>query len=409
MSLENLRGAIDDVDARIVKLLAERLLIAGQIGLEKRLGGIPLNDAAREATVLERVRRLAEAEGVSAAAVENVYRHIITSSKSVQDVSTALQGETGTQVGAASYVIPEGDWRIPERRLGHSRTTKRFAIVGGAGRMGRWLGKLLLAEQMDVILIGRDAGRLSVASSELKTVATTDLRAAGSADVIILSVPINGFASLVEELGQYVKPGQTVIDLTSVKVMPVDMMHKHLPNCLTLGAHPVFGPGAESLSGHNVILTPTNDPEQALAQWAQTWLETHGARVRLMSPTEHDRLMSVVLGLAHFIAIVSGDVILNQEDHAGLEMASGVTFRALRALVASVLGEDPELYAAIQTNLPDLPVLERSFIEKAAEWADLVAAGNAIEFARRMRALDDRLERGESRAAYNALYRITEK
>ncbi len=284
----------------------------------------------------------------------------------------------------------------------------KFAIVGGAGKMGRWVSRLLLAEGMEVVLIGRDANKLSAASSELKAVATTDLGAVRSADVIILSVPISGFEKLVKELGAKVKPGQTVIDLTSVKVMPVETMHKHLPECLVLGAHPVFGPGAESLTGHNVVLTPTGGKERKLAEQAQAWLEKRGANVRLMSPAEHDRLMSVVLGLAHFIAVVSGDMLLNAESAGDLELASGVTFRLLKTMVGSVLGEDPELYASIQTSLPELPGIEKDFIARASEWAKLVEKKDAAEFARRMGELKRKLEQnaGDSKTAYAEMYRI---
>jgi prephenate dehydrogenase len=277
--------------------------------------------------------------------------------------------------------------------------------------MGRWVARLLLAEGMEIVLIGRDANRLSAASSELQTVATTDIGAARSSDVIILSVPINAFEKVVRDLSKHIKPGQIVIDLTSIKVMPVDVMHKHLHQCLVLGAHPVFGPGADSLSGQNVVLTPTNDREQALANHAQAWLVARGARVRLMSPAEHDKLMSVVLGLAHFIAIVSGDALLSLDEATDLEMASGVTFRLLKTMVGSVLGEDPELYASIQASLPDLPKLEQDFISRASLWAELVEKKDAAEFARRMAELKRKLENnsGDSKSAYTDMYRIAGK
>jgi prephenate dehydrogenase len=284
----------------------------------------------------------------------------------------------------------------------------KVAIVGGAGKMGRWVARLLLAEKMDVVLIGRDAVKLSAASSELKTVATTDLGAARSADLVILSVPMSGFEQVVKGLAKHVKPGQTIVDLTSVKSMPVDVMHKYLPNNLILGVHPVFGPGAESLMGHNVVLTPTVEAENALAEQARMWLETRGAKVRIMTPAEHDEMMAVVLGLAHFIAIVSGDTLLSLDKMQDLKEASGVTFRLLMTMVGSVLGEDPELYASIQANLPALPGIEKEFIAKASDWAVIVKNKDTAEFARRMRELKTKMEQaaGDSKSAYADMYLI---
>jgi prephenate dehydrogenase len=284
----------------------------------------------------------------------------------------------------------------------------KVAIVGGTGKMGRWVARLLLAEKMDVVLIGRDAVKLSAASSELKTVATTDLGAARSADLVILSVPISVFEQVVKDLAKHVKPGQMIIDLTSVKVMPVEAMHKHLPGAAILGAHPVFGPGAQGLKGHNVVLTPTDAAEKSLAVSAQHWLEARGAKVRVMTPAEHDEMMAVVLGLAHFIAIVSGDTLLGLDKMQDLKEASGVTFRLLMTMVGSVLGEDPELYASIQANLPALPDIENAFIDKASDWAAIVKNKDTAEFARRMRELKAKMEQtaGGSESAYADMYLI---
>ena len=284
----------------------------------------------------------------------------------------------------------------------------KVAIIGGAGKMGKWMARFLLAEKIDVILIGSNKDRLSAARQELHVEGTTDLGAVRQADLIIISVPIATFESIVKELSRFVKKGQTVIDITSVKVMPVEVMHRYLAGCLVLGAHPVFGPGAEGLTGHNIVLTPTSDSEKALAQQAKSFLEKRGARVKLLTPAEHDRLMAVVLGLAHYIAVVAGDTLLGPDNLVDMELASGVTFRVLMTLVASVLSEDPSLYASIQTNLPELPTIEADFINKASLWAELVKRKDNPEFIRRMSDLSKRLEQilpGENQA-YRDMYRI---
>lgn len=286
----------------------------------------------------------------------------------------------------------------------------KAAIIGGAGKMGKWMARFLLAEKIDVILIGSNEERMSAARQELHVEGTTDPGAVSLADIIIISVPIATFESIVKELSRFVKKGQTVIDITSVKVMPVDVMHRYLPGCLVLGAHPVFGPGAEGLDGHNVVFTPTSDSEKALAQQAKTFLEKRGARVELLTPAEHDRLMAVVLGLAHYIAIVSGDTLLAMDSLVDMELASGVTFRVLMTLVASVLNEDPSLYASIQTNLPELPAIEAEFINKASQWAELVKQKDSPEFVRRMTELHNKLEQRAHGGgqAYRDMYRIAE-
>jgi prephenate dehydrogenase len=93
-----------------------------------------------------------------------------------------------------------------------------------------------------------------------------------------------------------------------------------------------------------------------------------------------------------------------------MKLASGVTFRVLMTLVASVLGEDPSLYASIQNNLPDLPAIEAEFINKASQWAELVKQKDSLEFIRRMTELHEKLEQitsGDGKA-YQDMYRIAE-
>ena len=84
------------------------------------------------------------------------------------------------------------------------------------------------------------------------------------------------------------------------------------------------------------------------------YLEARGANVSVMTPAEHDRMMTVVLGLAHFIAIVSADTLLSLENFAEMKKIGGTTFKVLYTLVESVISEDPELYASLQMSFPDI-------------------------------------------------------
>jgi prephenate dehydrogenase len=286
----------------------------------------------------------------------------------------------------------------------------KIAIVGGAGKMGRWLGRALINEGQSALLIDRDEPRLAEAQRELQTETSNDYKTIGEADAIIFSVPITDFEAVVRAAAPFIRREQVVLDITSVKVMPVEVMHRYLPDCLVLGTHPVFGPGAENLRGHNIVLTPTNAGEEKLAEQLKLFLSGRGAVVSLMTPTRHDELMAVVLGLAHFIALVAGDTLLHLESLADIEPVSGVTFRALLTFIGSVLSENPHLYAAIQVNLPTLPGLEQEFIRKAGEWAKIVKEKDNAAFVERMSGLKQKLESQhlDTNRAYADIYRLTQ-
>ena len=287
----------------------------------------------------------------------------------------------------------------------------RVAIIGGSGKMGRWFANFLLKEGKEVIITGRNQRKLLDAKRQLGVKATTNnVEAVKSADAILLSVPIDNFEEVVEQVSPYTRPEQVIIDITSIKVFPVATMHKHIKAGLTLGIHPVFGPGARSIASQNFVLTPTNERERTLAQKIREYLETRGAKVTLMTPQEHDEVMAVVLGLSHFIALVSADTLVSFDKLKQMEAIGGITYKVLLTLVESVISEDPELYASLQMSLPNMTEIGKVFQRRGKVWADLVKNRDKQEFVDRMNALRSRLEEGnpDFGKAYENMYKIVE-
>lgn len=291
------------------------------------------------------------------------------------------------------------------------KTGKRIAIIGGAGRMGRWLAGFLLQDGFEVIIADTDEAGLMAAGRQLGVTTTgSNTGALAGADYVIVSVPIESFEDVIREIGPAIQPPQTVIDITSTKALPVEIMHRYIENGKILGAHPLFGPGAGSIANKNVVLTPTIDEEEALARKVAGYLEDKGARVSLMTPPEHDETMSLVLGLSHFIALVAADTLLSSGEIRPMETSGSSTYKVLLTLIESVLSEDPELYASIQISFPKVTHFEELFREKTAEWADLVAAKDREEFARRMKSMKSKLEEVAPGfvKSYEKMYRIVE-
>ena len=103
MSLKDLRTNIDDIDARIVKLLAERLSTARKIGALKSKGLKQVQDGAREKEVIEHVRQLALKEGISPTDMERLYHLVMAASRGVQGIEVAFQGQAGAYSQEASF------------------------------------------------------------------------------------------------------------------------------------------------------------------------------------------------------------------------------------------------------------------------------------------------------------------
>jgi prephenate dehydrogenase len=284
----------------------------------------------------------------------------------------------------------------------------RVAIIGGYGKMGRWLARSLREEGLQVTIAGRDERRLREAAKQLGVKSASATEAVNNSDAVILSVPIDSFEAISIELAPAIKPGQYIFDVTSIKARPVDIMHRYFGGCRVLGTHPMFGPGAAAVSGQRIVLTPTNDEEQALAGIIRRYLEERGARVAVMSPVEHDELMSIVLGLSHFIALVSADTLLELGKLKGAASVSGTSYRLLLTLAEAVVSEDPEFYASLQVNLPGMAGIEKLFLSKARDWAAMVENKDRHSFAERMNSLKLKFSQEDPgfADAYNNAYRL---
>jgi len=284
----------------------------------------------------------------------------------------------------------------------------RIAIIGGSGKMGQWFASFLLQDGKEVIISGRNESKLLEAQRQLGVEVASNVEVVKSADVVVLSVPIESFEEVVKEISPHIKPRQVVIDITSIKVFPVAAMHRYLKTGLVLGAHPLFGPGAKGVVNQNFVLTPTSDEERGLAQKIRKYLEAKGAKVSLMTPQEHDEKMAIILGLSHFIAIVSADTLLSSDKLEQPGEIGGITYKVLLTLVESVISENPELYASLQMNLPNITEIEALFHQKVKEWADLVKNKDRQKFVRQMNVLKNRLEKDnpDFGKAYQNLYKL---
>ena len=71
--LETYRASVDNLDAALVYLLAERFRVTHAIGRLKQREALPAEDRAREQDQIERLKALALAAGLDPAVVETVF------------------------------------------------------------------------------------------------------------------------------------------------------------------------------------------------------------------------------------------------------------------------------------------------------------------------------------------------
>jgi chorismate mutase len=75
--LADYRASIDNIDAALVHLLAERFKITKAVGRYKATADLPAADEARERVQIDRLRALAEQAGLDPAFTEKFLRFIV--------------------------------------------------------------------------------------------------------------------------------------------------------------------------------------------------------------------------------------------------------------------------------------------------------------------------------------------
>jgi len=280
----------------------------------------------------------------------------------------------------------------------------RVAIIG-AGKMGRWFTKFFLGEGDSVIVSSRTRSKLDALRDEFGVeIAGSNVEAVEDADWVLVCVSLDGLEAVLMEIGSHIRSDQVVMDICSIKHAPVNLLHKYVKKGITLGTHPVFGPGAKSIEGQNFVLTPVNEEEKGFAGKFKGWLEERGAKVVVMSPRRHDELMSLVLGFPHFVGLVAGDTLMNNSDFVEAKQVGGASYKLLLTLAGAVAAEEPVFYSNLHMSLPEMEKIEGLFLEKVEEWLDLVRHNDCSGFTRKMEQVKKRLK--ELDPDYEQYYRL---
>jgi prephenate dehydrogenase len=183
--------------------------------------------------------------------------------------------------------------------------TMRIGVYG-LGRFGAfWAG--CLAERHEVLGYSRSAERK--APDAVKRVGEVEVLAC---DAVFLCVAISAVEEVVSSIAGKVKPGTTIFDTCSVKVHPVSVMNKLLPEGTNIiGTHPMFGPdsGKDGIAGLPFVFCPVRGSVENTDFWLNEF-EMMGLKVLPLSPDEHDREAAYTQGITHFMGRVLNDLEL---------------------------------------------------------------------------------------------------
>lgn len=315
MDVSSLRQRLDDLDEKILVLIAQRQALTAQIGAQKHEAGRPLRDYAREREVLERAEKKATELGMPAAIARDIMQQLILHSLTHQE---------------------QRRWVNAEHGLGQSAL-----IIGGLGRMGAWMAGYLDALGYSVEIA--DPGTGVSIFPHIPEWQESGLHH----DVIVVAAPMRISNEILVSLAER-KPAGLIFDIASLK-SPLSAGQAALldAGCRVTSVHPMFGPDAMMLADRHVLFVDVGDADAtraALDMFAHT-----AAECVQMSPAEHDQAMSWVLGLSHMMNIAFATTLSGSGAAiAWLKKLSSTTFNAQLEVASNIIHENPRLYYEIQ-------------------------------------------------------------
>lgn len=384
--LDTLRAEIAATDRELVHLLARRMELSGRIGAIKAERGLGVSVQAIEEQVLARARDAAAACGVSAAAMEAIFRAIV-------QASVERQHKTGIE------------------RL--QRGGGRVLLVGAAGKLGRWFAALFEHAGHDVVGVdpvfesrteahggasavgdgareldatnrgtfGVDATRRAPRAAAFARLA--DVPDLDAFDWILVATPLGATAAVLDELVLRAPRRATIVEVSSIKAALEPALERaRRAGVLVLCLHPMFGPGKSAWGPLTFALAVRAD-EAREVELVRALLAHPYARVVAMPFAEHDRRMGWLLGLAHLSGMLFASALARSGlDAAELEETASTTYARQKATALSILGEDPALYLDIQRLNPHREAVYAAVEDALKELAQLVRAGEREAFAR---------------------------
>jgi len=222
----------------------------------------------------------------------------------------------------------------------------RVAVIGGAGRMGKWLAEYFLNQGHCLVISDtrRDEAE-AFANSIRAELALDNGNAAMGSDLTVVSTPIDVAPKVLEEISPRLKKHSTIMEISSLKCLVIPILQDIAEHgIVTLSVHPLFGPGVQRLAQEKVALVPILDPSSELRTARKLF---PGAEIVVVESGEHDRAMALTLSLPHFVNIALASVI-GEEDTDVLKKLGGTTFKIQLMLCEAVMAEDPDLYSSIQ-------------------------------------------------------------
>ena len=153
---------------------------------------------------------------------------------------------------------------------------------------------------------------------------STDIReCVKDSDLIIIATPLSGYKETILSIKDNLKKGTILTDTGSVKKEVMKIIHNiNLKKVNWIPSHPIAGTEESGpKAGHAnmfenrwcIISPPKDSDAQSIKKLKSLW-EAMGSKVKIMTPQEHDEILSLTSHLPHAIAYNIVRTVINVEE-----------------------------------------------------------------------------------------------
>ena len=235
-------------------------------------------------------------------------------------------------------------------------------IFGAAAGIGKWLVKNVFTggvnvfaydidKKIDVVLL--DYGNVVPCFLDIGNSVEGDFlkKYAGEfndGDIFVLAIPKSELSDTIKCLKLHFPTGALCAVATSTQYEALSLLKEVLGEKCVLGFHPLFGPTVKNTYGQLVALCDYRK-DCYLHDSLRGLLVKSGLQISVLSAKEHDKYMSYVQVLTHFILLSFMDLISKEEFSLDdLIKVKTPPFQLLSAFASRMLLGSPLTYASIQ-------------------------------------------------------------
>lgn len=255
-----------------------------------------------------------------------------------------------------------------------TQTGKSIGIIG-LGAFGRFMAKHLLPWHRVVGYDIAPPSAESLARDGAGAIDLVSLEEAASTDIVVFAVP---FASLEESASlaaPHIRPGSLVLDVTSVKVRPLDILRQIIPEHAELmGTHPLFGPqsGKNGIEGLRIALCPIRIKQERYFKICDFLTDRLRLLVLKVDPDNHDREMAKVQAMTHFMSRALREIGIPPS------LMATKAYEKLQEFASIVLSDSWDLFLTIQKGNPYADELRQRLVDELAMLENRLKYGTSV-------------------------------